>query len=663
MARRHQHHASYPPPLFVAELDTLPVHGSVASPEGGIAFEMPAEAAPARIREESGKRTARTAETGDTVQSNPWPFHLDQEVKSSSVATDGQHTGKDGEGENGPSKTEQANPWPYHGPVFGDEDNGPSATIYPTVQEPAETANRSAGKVAALSLDASADVSFSAEPSLNSQGNAEAVNNINGQLTSGSVQQQPTPGSLNSSYPAPLRPSRQNSAENVHSPIRPYCPPPERDEIAAGGIGSPTSSASKSPIQGPHGYNMPYRPYRPPSASSPTGTTIPQSPSVVGTAPHHFYMPFNPDSQPGSPNPEKKTSTFDTMAVLVPSEESKTIKGQDNAIGLYPPPATSTVASPPGIESSKQNVAAQVTAAASSSPPSQTPPPNVVSDAHAHLAQSPPGMTAVSPAPMHSGISHSPQIPPSPASSYNTHQPTQTPPPNLTPRPAPQQPPNYIPYSPPPAYTFPNDGRPESHLLSGQQQHPPYSPPPPSPYPTQPVYASTTMSNPPFPPSGKLPPPLPPRRQQIPYGGFGAGPSTTAAYPPPPKTCYNPAPPPYPPRPGSSSMSSGGSLFSASSAKKWFDKTSQVLESKLEAVLQGPPGPAYRPAYVRDSPPPQNYPTSHQQRGMPPPGYEYGYGYGYGYGPGPGPGLGPGPGPRPGTGTGTGPPASGRRGP
>lgn len=79
---------------------------------------------------------------------------------------------------------------------------------------------------------------------------------------------------------------------------------------------------------------------------------------------------------------------------------------------------------------------------------------------------------------------------------------------------------------------------------------------------------------------------------------------------------------------------SSTSLFSSGSAKKWFDKTSQVLENTLESVLQGPQGPSHRPAYAQGPPPPQGaYPNGPQTRGLPPPGYGYAPGQ---WGPGPG---------------------------
>lgn len=572
----HRHRESYPPPLFVAELDTAPIHGTVASPQGGLAFEMPGESAPVRAEE---KKPARVADVGENVQANPWPFYLDQEVK---LGADASAEGKDKKEE-----AEQANPWPYHGPASGDD--APSATVYPQVQQ-SEKSTTLSGGVAAMNLDGK-----------------PAQNEASPQLGKTHDDSKMGEQTLSAAYPAPLRVSRPNSISMTSPPtIKPYSPPPEREDIPAGGLGtSLTGVPPKSPIQGPQSPGVPYRPYRPPE-SSPKQTTISQSPSAAAPP---FYTPFNPDShsnsRPGSP---LKQGSFD----VVQNTENGTTNAQSPSIRPFSPPQVSPA---PSTASLAQNIAPAPTQT-----PVQSPPP-VNMAAQAPLVQpspTPPVMTPVSPMPPYR-YTPSPHIP-SPASPYIIQQPT------YAPSPSPQSP-----YARPqvqhantdpsqPVYTpsiYPGPGvgtRPDSQ----PPQYPSYLPPPPSPYPSQPTYASP--QSPPL-PSGKPPPPLPPRRPNAQYGGFGGGPANATSFPPPPKTHYSPMP--MPPRPQGGGGMSSTSLFSSSSAKKWLDKTSQVLESKLESVLQGPQGPAHRPAYT--GPPPQAYPAG-PPGGMPP---------GYGYAPGP----------------------------
>ncbi|KAK7420643.1 hypothetical protein QQX98_002638 [Neonectria punicea] len=113
-------------------------------------------------------------------------------------------------------------------------------------------------------------------------------------------------------------------------------------------------------------------------------------------------------------------------------------------------------------------------------------------------------------------------------------------------------------------------------------------------------------------------PPLPPRpmhpNEQA-HGTYGPAPGSfgspagynPANYPPPPKTYYNPPPPALPARP------STGKLFTSANAKKWFDKTNQVLESKLAPMLQGPIDSRYRPGQNQQQTPQQNQHNQHNQ--------------------------------------------------
>ncbi|TWU74379.1 hypothetical protein ED733_001607 [Metarhizium rileyi] len=541
---------------------------------------MPGESVPTGADDEPERRPARmTGEMDDNVQAKPWPFYLDQDVGMA---------GGDGPHEEKGEDLEQANPWPYHGPPSGDD--APSATIYspPPPKAPQRKASSSSlvGGVAVLVLGGGGD--HPGEPTLRlspeQRGEDDAAR----------------PGEREqSSYPAALRVSRPDSDSTASPPpgIRPYCPPADTDNMSAGGRSSHPSGAPppKSPDQSAA---VTYKPYRPPSTSSVSGTTRPQSPSVMGAAPHHFYTPLSPTIQMKSPSTQN-------LAVVVPGAETQS-PGQNPSIRPHSPPP------PPSKDSPVLSIQSPASTPVNMTSPPQSPPSAIWAQAQAPLAQASPTIPATaSVPPCHTP---SPQIPPSPASLYNIQQATYAPSPLLSAQARPQVPhANTDPSQPAYASVSPHlaPGWPGSHPRPGQS-----SPPLPSPHPPQPIY-ETQMGQPKPPlPGGKPPPPLPPRRPNVLHGGFGGGLSNVGNFPPPPKTHYNPLHPPRPVGGGTSSAS----LFSASSARKWFDKTSQVLESKLESVLQGPSGPAYRPAYMT-VPPPQGYPPGQQTRGMSPAGY------------------------------------------
>lgn len=107
-------------------------------------------------------------------------------------------------------------------------------------------------------------------------------------------------------------------------------------------------------------------------------------------------------------------------------------------------------------------------------------------------------------------------------------------------------------------------------------------------HPAQPTYAASDGHAPHRP--AARPPPLPPRSAPGPYAspltGFGSHPRNAVPYSPPPRTLYTPPLPAARPR----------AAFGGSSARRWLDKTNQMLETKLDEVLQGPTHrPAYRP--------------------------------------------------------------------
>ncbi|KAJ6443916.1 myosin class II heavy chain (MHC) [Purpureocillium lavendulum] len=679
---RNPNRASYPPPLFAAELDTAPMHGTVPAPSGGFAFEMCGDsAAPRRQNDEPGSEpepARRPVQASDedaaSMQANPWPFYLEETASTTAGKKDDKKP--DETADEAPAR-ESANPWPYHGPS-GEGDDGPRATVYPQVLVPD---SRDTGP---------AD---------------EGGDGIKGE-------ERVAKDDDDAAYPAPLKITRSRAASPKSPTYQPYSPPPEREGAAE------QDSSVRPPGPAKDGTTtLAYRPYQPPESPPPpsrddqdgrhasTTTTA----AAMGVAPHHYYTP--PEERPGqtasSPRPhsmapaENAAAVASTAAAVTPGSEAHGRAAVGNATEPQPltssPPAPPKVpmtglpltsaATSPGTPHDHQDAmmgSAQRPVPASPQPPTMNfPPPTSASMPHSP-SLSPPGsasgpgpqqpiyapqpypqgaqFTATSPVPGMTPISPlqgypPPMHSPSPVNStYSVPQQTYTPttaspvpspyqtyvPAAATPQPQrppvhqamsdPNMPPQYNPQSPPPPYPYGSPG-PGSQPAQYQQPYPPPSPAngglPPSPYAPHPPYNPADI---------KHPPPLPPRPM----------PGPAVAYPPPPKTMYPPRPqylnpPPLPPRNGSGGS---GSLFS--SASKWLDKTSQVLETKLEAVLQGPQGPPNRPAYA-GVPPPQQYQQYHQQqqhqqqhphnaaRGPGPPGPQYGYAPGP-WGPGPGQG-------------------------
>ncbi|POR35352.1 hypothetical protein TPAR_04450 [Tolypocladium paradoxum] len=605
--QRHQrlrprgHGASFPPPLFAAELEAAPLPGTVAAPDGGVAFEMCGESAsPKRPGDETRRRPAQATDADIPAQANPWPFYLEETRAGGTETTVDEETGNEEAGTKA-SDTASANPWPYHGPPLGED--GPSATVYPQAVRPAST-----GHV----KDGTTPIERAKEPREGVEGDECAEPQSNDRPSGPEA-------STAADYPAPLKLTRPHGtatstlASTSAPAYKPYSPPPDGDGAGQDAPAGPSADGTTT---------LAYRPYRPPE-QHPAG--------AVGTAPHHFHVPQKQEAKMSSPAAPTQVAVAAATA-SPPTQRPATASPHPSAAS----PSVENVSVAPNTAHSPR----PPSAASAAGPPQvqYAPRPQYPCQPYPHgispyASPSPPvpGMAPVSPM---QGYSAPPLQAPSPAnSSYHVPQPTyastpastasspyQTQPEHAPPPPPPPQthhamsdptiPPQTSPLSPPPPFSYGGMPRPGSQ----PPQHSPHHPPPapyPSPYPTQPTYG--------YGPEGKaLPaqgmhsaPPLPPRLAPGQFGpfpmGFGAGPANAVAYPPPPKTMYTPGPhpPPLPPRSGS------GNLF------KWLGKTSQVLESKLEAVLQGPPGPPHRPAY---GPPPPSLPT----RGPPgPPGPPY----------------------------------------
>lgn len=183
------------------------------------------------------------------------------------------------------------------------------------------------------------------------------------------------------------------------------------------------------------------------------------------------------------------------------------------------------------------------------------------------------------------------------------------------------------PYGQPPSQPPPSLGKPPIQPPPGQPLSPqaPSSAqddclPPPGPPPSHTQYAYTPLPGQTY-HVLQPPPPLPPRpstAHAYPSVGLSTNPVNSMAYPPPPKTHYVAQPPAVagPSHPPSSQRPAGGKLFGSTVAKKWLDKTSQVLENKVEEILQSHPDPRFRPQANSGHAPQQPQYASQQPSGQ-----------------------------------------------
>jgi hypothetical protein len=268
----------------------------------------------------------------------------------------------------------------------------------------------------------------------------------------------------------------------------------------------------------------------------------------------------------------------------------------------------------------------------SPSPPPPPPPPPRPQIQHVTTDPiSPTHLQTQSPPPAYSSGVHRTNSQPTPvAYASNQHLPPQSPAPNgthtvpVTYAPAPHIPYASVPQSPyspvpqGPHFTQPHpqpqgQGQPLPYGTPQPQTRPQPSYNPSQPYPPQQQYAAPY--HPQYPPQpqyvASYQPPLPPRPTTATASstpvGFGQGVPNVANFPRPPKTQY--APPSHASQKPSSTMK----LFSGSSAKRWLDKTNQVLENALAPVLQTDSrpraGPTQTPIYPFQAAPAhgQNY--------------------------------------------------------
>ncbi|KAL3954786.1 hypothetical protein ACCO45_010349 [Purpureocillium lilacinum] len=101
------------------------MHGTVPTPDGGLAFEMCGDSAAPR-KEGAGPETTKRPPPpqqqpqGDvdaaSVQANPWPFYLEESTTAAAQKAEHKDGKTQDEAAEGAAKREPANPWPYHGP-------------------------------------------------------------------------------------------------------------------------------------------------------------------------------------------------------------------------------------------------------------------------------------------------------------------------------------------------------------------------------------------------------------------------------------------------------------------------------------------------------------------------------------------------------------------
>ncbi|KAH7316511.1 hypothetical protein B0I35DRAFT_479345 [Stachybotrys elegans] len=431
----------------------------------------------------------------------------------------------------------------------------------------------------------------------------------------------PTSPSLHppSSAPSPSLAASRPSPSQQPSPMA--SPPIEGSvSVSPPPHPSPTSPSLAQPMANSLGYQSP-RPSI--SAASPIQQHY-TGPTQFYNQGHHL-PPAAPPASPGllplqsqynsSPAPPQAPSfQHSPVSPQGPSSPHSPPLGQQPHVGAGQVPPGQTAGSPNhhGYSTFQPMCASPVSSPSPLPSPYQQPPPL------RYQAQSPPTVAS------HANL-HSP--PPPPSTGYVSPQRTSShssasgyPSPHLPPRPT------------------ENSAPPQHHYQAQQPAQMSYPPPPPPPYPPMPnsSYAPPQPQRPQYPthppygqpqpapgqyPTGYQAPPLPPRpftahNSQAPLpSGFSSAVPNTVHFPPPPKTHY--VPPPAQPGVG---RTSSGKLFSSSSAKKWLDRTGQVLESGLAPMLQGREGWTQQGQGVQSPPPGHQFvpPMSPQVRGAPP---------------------------------------------
>ncbi|KAG9258736.1 uncharacterized protein F5Z01DRAFT_670442 [Emericellopsis atlantica] len=617
MAHHQRHHpgGSYPPPLFVAELDGSIPH---TSPDGAPVFEMPAEPSP-----------------NSQVDSHSQPKKSERQNSDTPA---------------------QANPWAYFGPS---DDSASVVTPTPTNRPPAERHDSASNSAAATATQTEqggrqGHAGYGSEtmvPTMTGESSISATDypsNLRPETVSPvSPSAGPSayfPPPLNINKPAqPQSPPPQDTTSWKYKPYKPYSPGTEGHDASQPSRYQDTSSPSKA---GAATVNMVYRPYRRPSFKEPPqeeqrhspsslGHTSPRpqhessvgspgaQPCSEGMAPHHIYMaptPQAPEHDQPSLSPRLGGAPFHGVSPATPPRPMENVSWPHPQGVVSPVPSQSPPASSPKppADAYQHSLSPTFPGSGAGSPGhnyAHSPPPPPSSQSPSALnagRRTPQPYSIAAPVPASSASSPRPEHQTSQSSLPASPQPSKFA--TLPDEPA-------LPSSPPPAYAdiapsgsstqppadvkasiFPQA---PSSFSAPQTPHGHQSPPPPthptSHRPSPPVSHASYGSATPQPLSGSSlhpPPPLPPRPSSSggparPVPGFSGQP-VPAAYPAPPKTYYTPQ---HQPPPGGYSRPStaGTSKLFGGSAKKWLDKTNKLVENKVGEILQNHPDPKYRP--------------------------------------------------------------------
>ncbi|RFU71895.1 hypothetical protein TARUN_10366, partial [Trichoderma arundinaceum] len=300
---QYQYHggAGYPPPPFAVELDTSDRSQQL---EGQV-FEMSGESAAPRA-EGQAKRPVQATDAdlnGGAMQANPWPFYLDQEVKTESRAEDVVKPVAE-------AKAEQplANPWAYFGPMSPDGDGdgrdaaGAAAPDAGGLGIRIEESSDSKAKSEDASVRPSPAPESSSPPPPPQHGNQDDRSAEGDPLAAGEPTP-PPPSSAPTFYVAPLRVARKQVPPAAAAPaFKPYLPPQAESAAAI----APLNVKHQRPSEGPQGdpatAALPYRPYRP-AGHTPPPPSMPNMSDRVD-APVSSVVPSHPASTSSPPPPQ-----------------------------------------------------------------------------------------------------------------------------------------------------------------------------------------------------------------------------------------------------------------------------------------------------------------------------------------------------------------------
>ncbi|KAM0453869.1 hypothetical protein ACHAO4_004613 [Trichoderma viride] len=561
------HHHQYPPPSQFA---------------GGEVFEMPADSA--------------APKTEPLPQANPWPFYLDQDVRTE-ARDDKEEEGGKGAGRKAKvAEQSLANPWAYFGPMTPDEEKGEGedmgrrgTAVGGTVADQGvgglgikteELKVEEQGESRAKIEDAE-DASLRPLPlhlgGYDKQGGDDEAppHDAPPPVPTASP---PPPPPAGTDYVAPLRLSRkQVPAFTVAPAFKPYLPPEESNNATIAPLKVTHQRASSA---GPEGGSdaLPYRPYRPPGYVTPPVLKADNGADVAGPAVMPVPRPASTSSStPASAPPPLPLNAHDSLAtgpvaaqVAPPLKTPSPLASPNPA---PPPPQRQQVVEPSGSTETAlaphRLYSPPVTAGPQPPPaPTQAPPP---APAPAPAPASPPAVAPTAPPPPATPV----PAPPIPTVAVATAEPSAAAASTLYHAPPPPVPQTTIapPYhpSPSPSASSPGLGPPSSSSpalgyslnsspTSGHQAYmTPHSAPTssmPSPnmttYPFQPIGQSQPQNMYPFssppPPTGSPGQPAsmyyPPVQQYTP-------PPPTSSYDIPQRTYASSAdiPPPQPPRP------------------------------------------------------------------------------------------------------------------